>query len=71
MVIVPILSWTEDGQGSLGELSKIGIDGFDRVSPIALSQKIRIRVIIFSVLPLPRPPPRPLPFPRGSSKLWS
>ncbi|KAJ1479745.1 hypothetical protein T484DRAFT_2022949, partial [Baffinella frigidus] len=31
MCVVPILSWTEDDQGSLGEISKIGVDGFDRV----------------------------------------
>eukprot|EP00290_Baffinella_frigidus_P032898 CAMPEP_0180267046 /NCGR_PEP_ID=MMETSP0988-20121125/1330_1 /TAXON_ID=697907 /ORGANISM="non described non described, Strain CCMP2293" /LENGTH=94 /DNA_ID=CAMNT_0022237679 /DNA_START=91 /DNA_END=371 /DNA_ORIENTATION=+ len=31
MTFVPLLSWTEDDQGSLGELSKIGVDGFDRV----------------------------------------
>ena len=34
MTFVPLLSWTEDDQGSLGELSRIGVDGFDRVSPI-------------------------------------
>ena len=27
-----MLSWTENDQGSLGELSQIGVDGFDRVS---------------------------------------
>ena len=31
MVFVPLLSWTEDDQGSVGELSRIGVDGFDRV----------------------------------------
>jgi hypothetical protein len=36
MIFVPIMSWAEGDQGSLGELSKIGVDGFDRVSPIAL-----------------------------------
>ena len=36
MAFVPILSWTEDDQGSLGELSKIGVDGFDRVDNVLL-----------------------------------
>ena len=31
MVFVPLLSWTEDDQGSLGELSMIKAGGFDRV----------------------------------------
>ena len=32
MVFVPILSWTEHDQGSVGGLSQLGIGGFDRVS---------------------------------------
>ena len=36
MMFAPILSWTEDDQGSLGELSKIGFDGFDRVDNVQL-----------------------------------
>ena len=31
MVFVPLLSWTEDDKGSLGELGRIGVGGFDRV----------------------------------------
>ena len=34
MVIVPLLSWTEDDRGSLGELSRIGVNGFDRVDNV-------------------------------------
>ena len=34
MLFVPILSWTEDDRGSLGELSKIGFAGFDRVDNV-------------------------------------
>jgi hypothetical protein len=34
---VPLLSWTENDQGSLGELSKIGVDGFDRVKIMILT----------------------------------
>ena len=36
MVCVPLLSWTEDDRGSLGELSRIGVDGFDRVDNVLL-----------------------------------
>jgi len=36
MIFVPLLTWTEDDQGSLGELSKIGVDGFDRVDNVLL-----------------------------------
>ena len=34
MVSMPLLSWTEDDQGSMGELSRIGVDGFDRVDNV-------------------------------------
>ena len=33
---MPLLSWTEDDKGSLGELSRIGVDGFDRVDNVLL-----------------------------------
>jgi len=36
MVFVPILSWTEHDQGSLGGLSKLGAGGFDRVDNFLL-----------------------------------
>ena len=36
MVFVPLLSFTEDGRGSVGELSRLGIDGFDRVDNVLL-----------------------------------
>ena len=32
MIFVPLLSWTEHDQGSVGGLSKLGVGGFDRVS---------------------------------------
>ena len=32
MIFVPLLSWTENDQGSVGELSRLGVGGFDRVS---------------------------------------
>ena len=35
MVFVPVLSWTEDDKGSLGELSLIGVQGFDRVARLS------------------------------------
>jgi hypothetical protein len=34
LVVMPLLSWTEDDRGSLGELSRIGVDGFDRVDNV-------------------------------------
>ena len=40
MIFVPIISWTEHDKGSLGGLSSIGVDGFDRVSPIAQRPRI-------------------------------
>ncbi|KAJ1479290.1 hypothetical protein T484DRAFT_2881444 [Baffinella frigidus] len=36
MTFVPLLSWTEDDKGSLGQLSQIGVDGFDRVDNVLL-----------------------------------
>ncbi|KAJ1468475.1 hypothetical protein T484DRAFT_1855069, partial [Baffinella frigidus] len=36
MVFVPLLSWTEDDQGSLGGLSRIKAGGFDRVDNVLL-----------------------------------
>ncbi|KAJ1467763.1 hypothetical protein T484DRAFT_1857729, partial [Baffinella frigidus] len=36
MTFVPLLSWSEDDQGSLGELSRIGVNGFDRVDNVLL-----------------------------------
>ena len=36
MVFVPLLSFTEDGHGSVGELSRMGVDGFDRVDNVLL-----------------------------------
>jgi len=35
MVFVPILSWTEHDQGSVGGLSQLGVGGFDRVSRLS------------------------------------
>ena len=32
MIFVPLLSWTEHDQGSVGGLSQLGVGGFDRVS---------------------------------------
>ena len=32
MIFVPLLSWKEHDQGSVGGLSKLGVGGFDRVS---------------------------------------
>jgi len=34
MVCVTLLSWTEDDKGSLGELRRIGVAGFDRVDNV-------------------------------------
>ncbi|KAJ1478342.1 hypothetical protein T484DRAFT_1817983, partial [Baffinella frigidus] len=34
MVVVPLLSWTEDDKGSVGEMSRIGVGGFDRVDNV-------------------------------------
>ena len=34
MVVMPLLSWTDDDRGSLGELSRIGVNGFDRVDNV-------------------------------------
>ncbi|KAJ1471840.1 hypothetical protein T484DRAFT_3485030 [Baffinella frigidus] len=36
MVVVPLLSWTDDDKGSVGELSRIGDRGFDRVDNLLL-----------------------------------
>ena len=36
MVCVPLLSWTEDDKGSLGELGRIGVGGFDKVDNVLL-----------------------------------
>ena len=33
---MPLLSWTEDDKGSLGELSRIGVQGYDRVDNVLL-----------------------------------
>jgi hypothetical protein len=33
---MPLLSWTEDDKGSLGELSRIGVHGYDRVDNVLL-----------------------------------
>ena len=33
---MPLLSWTEDDKGSLGELSRIGYGGFDRVDNVLI-----------------------------------
>ena len=49
MIFVPLLSWTEDDQGSLGGLSKIGADSFDRVSrppppPVPLVQSFSLNL---------------------------
>ena len=35
MIFVPLLSWTEHDQGSVGGLSKLGVGGFDRVSSLS------------------------------------
>jgi len=35
-VVVPLLSWTEDDRGSLGQLSRIGVDALDRVDNVYL-----------------------------------
>ncbi|KAJ1491967.1 hypothetical protein T484DRAFT_1772740, partial [Baffinella frigidus] len=40
MVFVPLLSWTEDDRGSVGELSRLGVDGFDRVDNVLLEMII-------------------------------
>ena len=36
MVVVPLLSWTEDDRGSVGDLSKINVEGFDKVDVVLL-----------------------------------
>jgi len=36
MVVVPLLSWTADDRGSVGGLSEINIDGFDKVDVVLL-----------------------------------
>eukprot|EP00290_Baffinella_frigidus_P041768 CAMPEP_0180287810 /NCGR_PEP_ID=MMETSP0988-20121125/13621_1 /TAXON_ID=697907 /ORGANISM="non described non described, Strain CCMP2293" /LENGTH=842 /DNA_ID=CAMNT_0022262261 /DNA_START=659 /DNA_END=3183 /DNA_ORIENTATION=+ len=36
MTFVPLLSWEEGDEGSLGELSRIGVNGFDRVDNVLL-----------------------------------
>jgi len=36
MVCVPLLSWGEDDKGSVGELRRIGVNGFDRVDNVLL-----------------------------------
>ena len=33
---MPLLSWTENDKGSLGELSRIGVEGYDRVDNVLL-----------------------------------
>ncbi|KAJ1473991.1 hypothetical protein T484DRAFT_1912139, partial [Baffinella frigidus] len=50
MVFVPLLSWREDDLGSLGELSRIGVNGFDRVDNVLLE---------LAVLPVLIGPARP------------
>jgi len=39
MSFVPLLSWEEGDQGSLGELSRIGVDGFDKVQGYLVHKK--------------------------------
>jgi len=42
MVCVTLLSWTEDDQGSVGELSRIGVGGFDRVDNVLLEMILAV-----------------------------
>ena len=36
MTFVPLLSWTDNDQGSVGELSQIGAQNFDRIDNFLL-----------------------------------
>ena len=50
MVFVPLLSWTADDKGSVGELGRLGMRGFDRVDNVLLELTLAVRPSLYGPL---------------------
>ena len=65
MTFVPLLSWTENDQGSVGELSQIGVHDFDRIDNflleviLAISLREEPTAAVQAILPVLLGPARP------------